>query len=129
MSQIGDECYSTDRINAVCEQLAGFILNETSAHGQVTRRPSSVTPGAQAQAAPHRLPSFHIASCRLRREDCHHPTTPPGIELRYGGSPCPRQGNPRSPLPSPPFVSSCIISSTMYELRSSSDSMLLCLPD
>ena len=28
MSQIGDECYSTDRINAVCEQLAGFILNE-----------------------------------------------------------------------------------------------------
>ena len=28
MSQMGDECYSTDRINAVCEQLAGFILNE-----------------------------------------------------------------------------------------------------
>ena len=25
---MGDECYSTDRINAVCEQLAGFILNE-----------------------------------------------------------------------------------------------------
>ena len=23
-----DECYSTDRINAVCEQLDGFILNE-----------------------------------------------------------------------------------------------------
>ena len=23
-----DECYSTDRINAACEQLAGFILNE-----------------------------------------------------------------------------------------------------
>ena len=28
MSQMGDECYSTNRINAVCEQLAGFILNE-----------------------------------------------------------------------------------------------------
>ena len=28
MSQIGDECYSTDRIDAVCEQLVGFILNE-----------------------------------------------------------------------------------------------------
>ncbi|KAG2561329.1 hypothetical protein PVAP13_8KG153904 [Panicum virgatum] len=28
MSQMGDECYSTDRINAVCEELAGFILNE-----------------------------------------------------------------------------------------------------
>ncbi|KAG2651847.1 hypothetical protein PVAP13_1NG319500 [Panicum virgatum] len=28
MSQMGDECYSTDRINAVCEQLAVFILNE-----------------------------------------------------------------------------------------------------
>ena len=25
---MGDECYSTDRINAVCEQLTGFILNE-----------------------------------------------------------------------------------------------------
>ena len=25
---MGDECYSTNRINAVCEQLAGFILNE-----------------------------------------------------------------------------------------------------
>ena len=25
---MGDECYSTDRINAVCEQLAGFISNE-----------------------------------------------------------------------------------------------------
>ena len=25
---MGDECYSTDRINAVCEQLARFILNE-----------------------------------------------------------------------------------------------------
>ena len=25
---MGDECYSTDRINVVCEQLAGFILNE-----------------------------------------------------------------------------------------------------
>ena len=25
---MGDECYSTDRINAVCEQLAEFILNE-----------------------------------------------------------------------------------------------------
>ena len=28
MARLGDECYSTDRINAVCEQLAGFILNE-----------------------------------------------------------------------------------------------------
>ncbi|KAG2577779.1 hypothetical protein PVAP13_6NG246200 [Panicum virgatum] len=28
MSQMGDECYSTDRINVVCEQLARFILNE-----------------------------------------------------------------------------------------------------
>ena len=28
MCRIGDECYSTDRINAVCEQLAGFIWNE-----------------------------------------------------------------------------------------------------
>ncbi|KAG2561351.1 hypothetical protein PVAP13_8KG201701 [Panicum virgatum] len=28
MSQMADECYSTDRIIAVCEQLAGFILNE-----------------------------------------------------------------------------------------------------
>ena len=28
MFQMGDECYSTDRINAVCEQLAGFILKE-----------------------------------------------------------------------------------------------------
>ena len=25
---MGDECYSTDRINAVCEKLTGFILNE-----------------------------------------------------------------------------------------------------
>ena len=25
---MGDECYSTNRINAVCEELAGFILNE-----------------------------------------------------------------------------------------------------
>ena len=25
---MGDECYSTDRINAVCEQLAGFILKQ-----------------------------------------------------------------------------------------------------
>ena len=25
---MADECYSTDRINAVREQLAGFILNE-----------------------------------------------------------------------------------------------------
>ena len=28
MSRIVDEVYSTDRINAVCEQLAGFILRE-----------------------------------------------------------------------------------------------------
>jgi len=28
MSQIMDKVYSTDRINAVCEQLAGFILRE-----------------------------------------------------------------------------------------------------
>ena len=28
MAQMGDECYSTDRINVVCEQLARFILNE-----------------------------------------------------------------------------------------------------
>ena len=28
MSQMGDECYSTDRINVVCEQLAGFILKK-----------------------------------------------------------------------------------------------------
>ena len=32
MSQIGDECYSTDRINAVCEQLVGFILNVPFCH-------------------------------------------------------------------------------------------------
>ena len=25
---MGDECYSADRINAVCEELAGFILNK-----------------------------------------------------------------------------------------------------
>jgi len=28
MSQIREEAYSVDRINAVCEQLAGFILRE-----------------------------------------------------------------------------------------------------
>ena len=28
MSRIVDEVYSTDRINAVCKQLAGFILRE-----------------------------------------------------------------------------------------------------
>ena len=28
MSRIADEVDSTDRINVVCEQLAGFILNE-----------------------------------------------------------------------------------------------------
>jgi len=28
MMQIVDEVYSTDRINAVCEQLAGFILKQ-----------------------------------------------------------------------------------------------------
>ena len=26
---MGDECYSTDRINALCEQLAGFILKRS----------------------------------------------------------------------------------------------------
>ena len=53
---MGDECYSTDHINAVCEQLAGFILNEildprgeldrkstrlNSSHAGLSRMPSS----------------------------------------------------------------------------------------
>ena len=29
MCRIADEVYSTDRINAVCEQLAGFILKRS----------------------------------------------------------------------------------------------------
>ena len=51
---MGDECYSTDRINAVCEQLAGFILNEILDprgefyhDGHINRVSASTSLGAQ----------------------------------------------------------------------------------